>query len=390
MTGSDRFYGGEPDEPVGPGEPGELPDEPGEPWVPEDPDRPSEQSPSAAKSRSRGPRKRRRRVRTAAFVVLGLILLVVGGGIGTYIWASGKVAKVGALTDYSGRPVQGGGTNWLIVGSDNRSDLTPAEKRDFHAGSAVGRRSDTIMLLHYGSSGPDLISIPRDSYVTIPAYTDSSGANHGASKNKINSAYNLGGAQLLVRTVEQATDVRVDHYLEVGFLGVVNVVNGADGVGMCLPSAVHDDYSGADLPAGCQVLNGEQALALIRSRYSLPDSDISRMANQQQFVGALAHAASRPGVLLNPFVFYPMLGSMLDSIAVDGGTDVWNLMGLAWNSRSIAADKGSIGTVPISDQGYDVDGIGSTVLWNATKAKQLFAEVNSDEAVSAGLLDRIG
>jgi LCP family protein required for cell wall assembly len=264
------------------------------------------------------------------------------------------------------------------------------QKQDFHAGSDSGRRSDTIMLLHYGSSGPDLISIPRDSYVAIPAYTDSSGANHGASKNKINSAYQFGGPQLLVRTVEQATDVRIDHYLEVGFLGVVNVVNGVGGVNMCLPNAVHDDYSGADLAAGCQVLNGEQSLALIRSRYSLPDSDISRMANQQAFVSALAQSVLRPGTLLNPFVFYPMLSSMLDSIAVDDGTDLWSLIGLAWHSRSIANDKGTIGTVPIADQGYDVSGVGSTVLWNDTKAEQLFAAVNADRTIPAGLLNSLG
>jgi LCP family protein required for cell wall assembly len=372
-AGSDRFYG-EPDGPI----------------EPNGPERPAEPPPAAAGRRSTRPRKRRRWVRTTEFIVLGLVLLIVAGGIGSYFWASGKVAKVGALADYSGRPVQSGGTDWLIVGSDSRSDLTPVQKQDFHAGSDSGRRSDTIMLLHYGSSGPDLISIPRDSYVAIPAYTDSSGANHGASKNKINSAYQFGGPQLLVRTVEQATDVRIDHYLEVGFLGVVNVVNGVGGVNMCLPNAVHDDYSGADLAAGCQVLNGEQSLALIRSRYSLPDSDISRMANQQAFVSALAQSVLRPGTLLNPFVFYPMLSSMLDSIAVDDGTDLWSLIGLAWHSRSIANDKGTIGTVPIADQGYDVSGVGSTVLWNDTKAEQLFAAVNADRTIPAGLLNSLG
>jgi LCP family protein required for cell wall assembly len=381
-AGPDRSYGGEPSDPVGP--PARLgfgrSNGSGRSGGPGGP---------AGRKPAR-PRKRRRWGRIISLTVLCLIVLFVAGGIGTYIWASGKVAKVGALSEYSGRPAQGAGTNWLIVGSDSRSDLTPAQKEQLHAGSDTGQRSDTIMLLHYGASGPDLISIPRDSYVTIPAYTDSSGGTHGVSKNKINAAYNFGGAQLLVKTVEQATDLRIDHYLEVGFLGVVNVVNGVGGVTMCLPNAVHDSYSGADLAAGCQTLNGQQALALIRSRYSLPDSDISRMANQQDFVSALAKSAMRPGVLLNPFVFHPMMSASLDSIAVDNGTSLWNLLNLAWNSRPIADGKGTTGTVPIADQGYEVSGVGSAVLWNAAKAQQLFAAVDADTAIPSGLLNSLG
>ncbi|HEV2636191.1 MAG TPA: LCP family protein [Actinocrinis sp.] len=358
-----------------------------EPYHGARPDRPGA---PAARGNPATPRRPRRWARTVAFVLLGLFVLFLVGSVSTYFWASGKLTKIGALTEYSGRPVQGGGTNWLIVGSDSRSTLTPAQKQQYHVGSVAGQRSDTILLLHYGASGPDLISIPRDSYATIPAYTDSSGATHGASKNKINAAYDLGGPQLLVRAVEQATDVRIDHYLEIGFLGVVNVVNAVGGVDMCLPSAVHDSYSGADLPAGCQTLNGQQALALVRSRYSLPDSDISRMADQQDFVSAMVQSTLRPGVLGNPFVFYPLLAAMLDSVAVDDGTSVWSLLDLAWNSKTITGGRGTVGTVPIADQGYQVSGVGSTVVWNSAKAQQLFAAVNADEAIPAGLLNSLG
>lgn len=388
--GSDRFYGGEPArDPGGPGLPGQDPY--GGQWPSQPPGPPGPPYPPEQPERAKPPRRpgRRRWGRTIGLTVLALILVFLATSIGTYFWASGKIAKVGALTVYSGQPAQGKGTNWLIVGSDSRSDLTPAQKLEFHAGSDSGQRSDTIMLLHYGASGPDLISIPRDSYVTIPAYSDSSGTSHSASKNKINAAYNFGGAQLLVQTVEEATGVHIDHYLEVGFLGVVNVVNSVGGVYMCLPSPVHDSYSGANLAAGCQNLNGTQALALIRSRYSLPDSDISRMANQQDFVAALVKSTLRPGILFNPFAFYPTLSSAFGSIAVDNGTGLSDLISLALNSRSIAEGKGAVGTVPISNQGYNVPGVGSSVLWNTTAAQQLFAAVNSDTAIPSGLLNNL-
>lgn len=332
----------------------------------------------------------RRWARIAVLTVFVLILVFVGTAIGTWLWASSKVTKVAALSDYDGRPAQGAGTNWLVVGSDSRSNLTPAQKSQLHVGSDQGQRTDTIMLLHYGSGAPDLISIPRDSYVPIPAYTDSSGKTHAASKNKINAAYDLGGAALLTKTVEMATGVRIDHYLEVGFLGVVDVVDSVGGVHLCLDAPVKDSHSGANLPAGCQNLDGTQSLALIRTRYSLANSDISRMANQQKFVAALAKSVLRPGVEFNPFAFYPFLDSALGSVAVDDGSGLYDLLTMARKVRPITDGKGTVGTVPIGNEGYQVPGVGSSVLWNSAKAKQLFGAINQDAAIPGGVLNTIG
>lgn len=333
---------------------------------------------------------RRRWVRISLISFLALVLLFVGTVIGTWFWASSKITKVSALSDYAGRPAQGAGTNWLVVGSDARSVLTPAQKDELHTGSDVGQRSDTILLLHYGSSGPDLISIPRDSYVTIPAYTDSSGKTHAASKNKINAAFDFGGAPLLTKTVEMATGIRIDHYMEIGFLGVVNVVNAVGGVHMCLDAPIKDSYSGANLSAGCQTLNGLQSLELIRSRYSLANSDISRMANQQKFVAALAKAALRPGVEYNPFTLYPALSSVLGSVAVDNGTGLSDLISLSSKVKPITGSGGTSGTVPIANEGYNVPGVGSSVLWSSAKATSVFNAVNQDKAIPSGLLNTIG
>ncbi|MGH3415839.1 MAG: LCP family protein, partial [Actinocrinis sp.] len=315
-------------------------------------------------------RKRRRWGRVTLFSIMGLILVLIAAGVGTWLWASSKVTKVAALSDYAGRPAQGAGTNWLVVGSDSRSNLTPAQKAQLHVGSDQGQRTDTIMLLHYGATGPDLVSIPRDSYVTIPAYTDSNGKSHSATKNKVNAAYDFGGPQLLAKTVEEATGVRVDHYIEIGFLGVTDVVNSVGGVHMCLDAPVKDHYSGANLPAGCQNLDGNQSLELIRSRYSLANSDISRMANQQKFVSALAKSVLRPGVVFNPFTLYPFLNDTLGSIAVDSGSGLSDLATMANHVRPITSGKGTSGTVPIKNEGYQVSGLGSTVLWDAGKANQ--------------------
>jgi LCP family protein required for cell wall assembly len=334
--------------------------------------------------------RRRRVLRITGLTVMALVLALAGTALGSWYWASDKITHAGAITDYPGRPAQGGGVNWLVVGSDSRSTLTPAQQRQYHVGSDQGLNTDTMLLLHYGATGPELISIPRDSYVTIPAYTDSAGKAHSAHKAKINSAYSAGGVQLLVETVERATGVRVDHYLEIGFLGVVNIVDSVGGVGLCLDAPVKDSHSGANLPAGCRTLDGTQSLALIRTRYSLANSDISRMANQQKFVVGLAHAALRPGVVLDPFALYPFLGATLDSIAVDNGTGLSDLVDMSRRCRSLGGGKGTAGTVPIADEGYQVSGLGATVLWDRTKAQRLFNAVDQDSAIPAGLLNSLG
>ena len=339
------------------------------------------------------PRRRRRWGRIIGLTALGVVLALIITFVASWFWASGKVTHVGALTDYSTRPAQGAGTNWLLTGSDSRDSLTPQQESQLHTGSAAainGARTDTIMILHYGATGPDLISIPRDSYVAIPAYTDSKGVSHSASHNKINAAYDLGGPQLLTQTVEENFDIRIDHYLEIGFLGIVNMVNEAGGVNMCLKSAIHDSKSGANLAAGCQTLNGTQALAFVRSRYSLPNSDISRMSDQQQFIKAVVAAADRPGVYLNPFALYPFLGAVLNSVAADNGTGLSDLLDMAWHAKPLGSSGGTTGTMPIANEGFFVSGIGDTVEIDKTKAAEVIAAVNQDKAIPSGLLNSLG
>lgn len=336
--------------------------------------------------------KRRHWGRIIGFTALGLVLVLVAVFISSWMWASGKITHVGALDDYAGRPAAGAGTTWLLAGSDGRDTLTPAQEKQYHTGSAssiIGSRTDTIMLLHYGAGGPDLISIPRDSYVAVPAYTDAKGVAHSAAHNKINAAFMEGGPQLLVKTVELNFDIRVDHYLEIGFLGIVNMVDAVGGVHMCLPSAVHDHYSGANLSAGCQNLNGAQALAYVRSRYSLPNSDVSRMSDQQAFIRALLVKADRPGVLFNPFSFYPFVGGVLTSVAADDGTGLTNLIGMARSVRALSSGGGTSGTMPIADEGYAVSGLGDTVLLDKTKTAEVIAAMRADKPIPAGLLNTV-
>ncbi|NED82418.1 LCP family protein, partial [Streptomyces sp. SID11233] len=118
--------------------------------------------------------------------------------------------------------------------------------------------------------------------------------------NKLNAAYAFDGPELLVRTVEYNTGLHIDHYAEIGFGGFASIVDAVGGVEMDIPKGFKDKKSGADFKAGKQTLNGEQALAFVRTRYALPGSDLDRTKNQQKFLAALAHQVATPSTVLNP------------------------------------------------------------------------------------------
>jgi len=222
-------------------------------------------------------------------LVIGIVVLVIIVGIGgTYFWINGKLNRTVALPAYT---VTSAGTNWLIVGSDSRQGLSRTEADQLHTGTVGGDDSDSLMLLHTGTGKPVLISIPRDSYVDIPGHGD----------NKINAALAYGGPALLVQTVEEVTGLRINHYMGIGFGGLVSVVNTVGGVRMCLPTAIHDSYSGVNLNAGCQSLNGTQALEFVRDRHSFATSDLQRIQDQRAFLAALLSKATSPSDYLNPF-----------------------------------------------------------------------------------------
>ena len=157
-----------------------------------------------------------------------VIALLLAGTVGTYFYLNSKLNRSNILVDYPGRPSPGVGTNWLIAGSDSRQGLTRAQERRYSTGRLAGSgRSDTILILHMPARGggkPLLISIPRDSYVDIPGY----------GMNKINAAFSFGGPALLAKTIQSATGLYINHYMEIGFGGFVNVVNAVGGVRMCV------------------------------------------------------------------------------------------------------------------------------------------------------------
>jgi len=268
-----------------------------------------------------------------------------------------------------------GGAVWLLVGSDSREGLTPAQQRELRTGGELGERTDTIMLVHMGlTDGPTLVSVPRDSWVTIPEHTTSSGQVVPARPGKINSAYAFGGPQLLTRTIEQNTGLHVDHYMEIGLGGIVTLTDAVGGIDVCFDKPINDEKSGLDVPAGCQTLDGRDSLAWVRMRYSDPKGDLGRVERQQQYVASVADKLLSWQTLVSPIRQWRLVKAVNGSVEVDQDAGIFSLGRFGIGMGRIATGGGEVTTVPVSDS--DHWEAGQWVLkWDQSEANQLFASL---------------
>ncbi|MFF7319660.1 LCP family protein [Streptomyces albogriseolus] len=318
----------------------------------------------------------RRRAKWTAITLVTVLLVTT---VATYFWADSKLNREVDLSKVIERPEKGEGTNYLIVGSDSRAGLSDEDKKRLRTGSSEGKRTDSMMILHTGSNGPTLISLPRDSNVEIPTFkgSESGKTYQGTGRQvKLNAAYAEDGPELLVRTVEFNTGLHIDHYVEIGFAGFANIVDAAGGVEIDIPQDIKDTKSGADFRKGKQTLNGEEALAFVRTRYALAGSDLDRTKNQQKFLSALANQVATPGTVLNPFRLYPTMGAGLDSLIVDKDMGLFDLADMFWSMKGVSGGEGTSMNMPLAGSS------GGNLLWDKDKVKQLVNQLNNDEKVT--------
>jgi LCP family protein required for cell wall assembly len=324
----------------------------------------------AAQHPPRPPRYGARRV----LVVVTAVVLVY---VVALVWAAAAswlaIGRVDATPDNPARPSPAAGTNILLVGTDSRADLTDEQRRELRTGSVEGARADTLMVLHMPGLGqdPTLLSVPRDSYVEIPGY----------GFNKINAAYALEGPALMVDAVEQSTGLAIEGYVEIGFDGFVDVVGAVGGVRMCLPEPVVEERSDLDLAAGCQELEGKDALAYVRMRYADPRGDLGRVERQRQFLAALVQEMTRPSTLLVPWELHEAGTATGSALRIGEDTSLVDMMRVGLAMRSISGGDGTSLTVPVADSNYQTEA-GSSVLWDEAEAARLFQALRDGESLT--------
>ena len=316
---------------------------------------------------SRGAR-RRRLLLTLGGALSALVLLVSGSAWALTGYINDHIKRVDAGTTGAGST---GPLNILVAGVDPRTGLTHHEEVVLHVGNDVSSNSDTLMLMHVSAdrSRVTVVSIPRDSWVNIP----------GHGMNKINAAYGLGGAKLMVQTVEQATGVTINDYVEVDFLGFVKVIDALGGVNICLPQAVSDAYSGLHLSAGLHHVNGITALAYARDRHSFATSDLARIQDQQRLLSSAFSEAIDSGLLANPIRLSQFINAALSALTVNQGL---NVSALADQMRGITAGDVTFMTVPLANVDYQTPTGELAVQWDSQAASQLFQALASDQSLA--------
>ncbi len=250
--------------------------------------------------------------------------------------------------------IDGQDQNLLIVGNDDRSQMTNAQVRQLRVGRDGGSlNTDSMMIVHVPADGSKatLISLPRDSYVAIPGY----------GMNRLNAAYAMAyndasgsanakraaGADELVRTVENLTGLNIDHFVQVSLLGFVNISDAVGGVQVNMCHAVNDSFkrnreagiqggSGLVLPKGVSTIKGVQALQFVRQRHFLTNGDLDRTARQRYFLTAAFRKVASAGTLLNISRLRNLITAVDKSIYVDSGL---NILDLARQMSNLSANN---------------------------------------------------
>ncbi|MEV6950741.1 LCP family protein [Streptomyces sp. NPDC051183] len=337
-----------------------------------------------------GPAVRRRAdgPRWGVRIAGGLAVLVLGSGAVGHAVMTGLdtgIERVDPFKDMKNRPQAGHGVNFLLVGTDGREKISSEEKREYRLGGAPCHCTDTIMLVHISADKgrASVISLPRDSYAEVPAHQDLvTGKTHKAHPLKLNAAYAEGGPNLTVRTVENMTRVKIDHYLEVDFTSFMKTVDALGGVDICTAKTMRDPNTGLDLLPGTHRLSGGQALQYVRSRHVDGASDLGRMQRQQRFVAALIHESTSGGVLLNPVKFKQVSSTLLGSVRADKDFGSEQMLALGQAMRDFTPSSSEFASVPIGNPSFRVKGIGSTVKWDEPKAAKLFQALRDDRPLA--------
>jgi LCP family protein required for cell wall assembly len=308
-------------------------------------------------------------VLAGSFAAFGLYLNSHLGDIGRFDSRLGVEQRAPQPTGEAARAL-----NVLLLGTDHGGHGRTIEDELADGKWTVGSfRSDTLMILHIPADREDayLVSIPRDSYVHIP----------GHGKQKLNAAFSLGGPDLTVRTVEELTDVYINHVAMIDWAGFKDLTHAIGGVEVTIAKTFTDTHNDITWHAGTQVLEGARALQYVRTRYGLENGDFDRIQRQQNFLRAVLRKANSTGTLSNPIKLDNLLQAVTRATTVDSDWSTGDIRALAFDLRGI--DNAHMHYLTAPTRGTrEVDDVGDVVVLKKHESQALWESLRSDDVQS--------
>ncbi|MDT0548863.1 MULTISPECIES: LCP family protein [Streptomyces] len=314
-----------------------------------------------------------------------LAFILVGGSVAAYLvyqHLNGNIKKVDVGENNAA--VSDGPMNILVIGTDKRDGKGNEGYGD--AGS-VGH-ADTTLLFHVSEdrTNATALSIPRDMITDVP---ECSTKQEDGSRKKISGdqgvRFNTSLGQkgrdpgCTWATVEKLTGLEIDHFMMADFNAVKTLSTAVGGVEVCLGKDINDPKSHLKLPKGRHTIEGEDALAFVRTRHSVGyESDLDRIKLQQQFLSSMMRSMKSKGTLTSPSKMWDLANAATKALTVDTGIGTVNkLKDLALNLSKVDLKNVTFVTVPVYD---NTDG--ATVLLDKAKAEPLFAMVRQDVSLT--------
>lgn len=272
--------------------------------------------------------------------------------------------------------------NILLMGSDSRNSDENVKLGGAKDTRGEKPRADVQMLLHLSADRTNMtvISIPRDTRVTIPKCTDPhDGTVYKKSEDIINASLTHGGPGCTVATWEEMTGISVDHFMMIDFAGVVNMADAIGGVPVCVNKNIYDKQSGLKLKAGTTTIKDEQALQWLRTRHGFEDgTDLGRTHAQHMYMNSMIRELKKGAKLTDPGQLTGLAEAATKSVTVDKGLGtVKKLYDLGNELKKVPADRITMTTMP-----WDWDPANKAhVIPKPGDADKLFALVRADNPV---------
>ena len=323
----------------------------------------------------------------ASVLAFLLIIIAATGAWAVYLnYTIGSIDSVplGSIPDEK-RPekIDNEALNILLAGVDKGDGRSIKQVVDDGWDPGVFR-SDTVMILHVTADREHayLVSVPRDSYVRLYDET-----GEFEQMNKINAALAEYGPSAYVSTIEHLTDLRMDHLVMLDWKGFKDISTALGGVEVYIPETFYDSSQKRQWIEGPTTLEGEDALAYVRTRYDLPDEsgDFGRIARQQNFMRAMLSKMLSQGTIANPLKLTNTIRAVVKNLTVDDDFSGGEIRNLAFSLRGIRTDDLTFLTAPWDGYGTEV---GSTVHLDKKQCDALWKAMADDDI--AEYIDKYG